>query len=216
MHIAIAGNIGSGKTTLAGLLARHLNFEVEYEVPTENPYIRDFYGEMPRWAFNMQVFFLTNRLQQTLDIQQSGNNTVQDRSIYEDAEIFVPNLVEMGSLDPRDYETYKSLYDAVIKLVEPPKLIIYLRASIATLVDHIAERGRDYEENLRIDYLRKLNDKYEDWYERYDLGKKIEVDVDQVKFLENPADMGVILNRVNAELFGLFKTEADNSLFQDA
>ena len=207
MHIAIAGNIGSGKTTLATLLARELKFNVEYEDPTTNPYLADFYKDMNRWAFHLQIYFLNSRLRQAISIQQSGTSVVQDRTIFEDAYIFAPNLEHMGCLSQRDYDCYKSLFDSVVGLVRPPDLIIYLRASISTLVDQIASRGRDYEDSIRLDYLRKLNERYEEWfayYQRSGIGRIIDVNVDELKFRENPEHLGVILNRVRAELFGLF------------
>lgn len=207
MHIAIAGNIGSGKTTLATLLARQLKFKVEYEDPTTNPYLSDFYKDMNRWGFHLQVYFLNSRLRQAIAIQQSGSSVVQDRTIFEDAYIFAPHLENMGSLSQRDYECYKSLFDSVVGLVRPPDLIIYLRASISTLVDQIASRGRDYEDSIRLDYLRKLNERYEEWFQYYQtskIGRIVDVNVDELKFHENPEHLGVILNRVRAELFGLF------------
>lgn len=207
MHIVIAGNIGSGKTTLASLLARHLNnFTAEYEDPTDNPYIYDFYSDMQRWAFNLQIYFLNQRLQSTIRIQQQKLNVVQDRTLYEDAEIFAPNLLTMGLLQQRDFDTYKALYDSVVQLVEPPDLLIYLRASISALVDQIAARGREYEDAIRIDYLKRLNERYESWFDRYDLSKKIEVNVDDLNFKDNPEHLGIILNRIQAELYGLFPT----------
>lgn len=203
MHIAIAGNIGSGKTTLAGLLAKHLNYEPMYEDPGDNPYIFDFYQDMQRWSFALQVYFLNARVKQSLAIRQTPN-VVQDRTIYEDAEIFAPNLLSMGLLTQRDYDTYRTLYDSVKQLIAPPDIVIYLRGSIATLVDQIAQRNREYEDSIRIDYLRKLNERYEEWYQRYDLGKKLDFDVDDLKFHQNPEDLGVIVNAIHAEIGGLF------------
>jgi hypothetical protein len=205
MHIAIAGNIGSGKTTLANLLARHLDFEAEYEDPTSNPYIYDFYQDMQRWAFNLQVYYLDARLRQTLAIQQNDRSVVQDRTIYEDAEIFAPNLLAMGLLAERDYETYRNLYHTVVDLIRPPDLVIYLRASIATLGGMIASRAREYEDSIRIDYLKNLNDLYEQWYQNYNRGNKLDFSVDELNFVEKQEDLGVIVNRVNAELYGLFQ-----------
>ncbi len=205
MHIAIAGNIGSGKTTLATLIAKQMGYEVEYEDPTNNPYISDFYNDMTRWAFNLQIYFLQSRMQQSMSIQQNGRNVIQDRTLYEDAEIFAPNLLAMGLMSQRDYDTYRALYDSVKHLVRPPDLVIYLRASISTLVDQIASRDREYEDNIRIDYLKKLTERYESWFSEYSLGKKLDVVVDNLNFRDNPEDLGVILNRLNAELFGLFK-----------
>lgn len=204
MHIAIAGNIGSGKTTLATLLARHLDFEAQYEDPSDNPYIQDFYTDMNRWAFNLQVFFLQSRVQQAVAIQQAGKPMVQDRTLYEDAEIFAPNLLTMGLMSQRDFDTYMALYNSVVHLVRPPDLVIYLRGSVATLVDQIASRGREYEENIRIDYLKKLNERYSDWFDRYSLGPKLVVDLEQLNFRDRPEDLGQIVERINADRFGLF------------
>lgn len=206
MHIAIAGNIGSGKTTLATQLAKHLGYEAEYEDPTNNPYISDFYNDMTRWSFSLQIYFLQSRLQQTVNIQKSGRNVVQDRTLYEDAEIFAPNLLAMGLLSQRDYDTYQQLYDSVKHLVKPPDVVIYLRAGISTLVDQIANRDREYEDNIRIDYLKKLNERYEQWFAEYNLGKKLDFNVDNLNFRDSKEDLGVILTRVNGELFGLFKS----------
>jgi deoxyadenosine/deoxycytidine kinase len=203
-HIAIAGNIGSGKTSLATLLAKHLNCNVEYEEPTNNPYIYDFYSDMQRWSFNMQIYFLNARLQQTIFIQKSQKNYVQDRTIYEDAEIFAPNLLAMGLMLQRDYDTYKGLFNNVIQLITPPTLVIYLRGSISVLVDQISERGREYEDSIRIDYLKKLNERYDHWFENYKLGKKLEINIDELHFRSNPEHMGIILQKVTGELFGLF------------
>lgn len=207
MLIAIAGNIGSGKTSLAALLARHLNFDAVYEDPSANPYIEDFYGDMQRWAFNLQIYYLDQRLRQTLEIQQSGRNVVLDRTWYEDAEIFAPNLLEMGLLSERDYETYTQLFETVNDLLEPPSLLIYLKASISTLVDHIAGRNRQYEDNIRIDYLKHLNGRYDAWFEEYDLGNKLEMNVDELNFQDEPEQLGEIVQRVRGELFGLFGGE---------
>ncbi len=205
MHLAIAGNIGSGKTTLAGLLARHLDFDVQYEDPSDNPYIQDFYSDMTRWAFYMQVYFLQSRLQQTVTIQQSKTRVIQDRTLYEDAEIFAPNLQALGLMSDRDYATYRALYDTVIHLVRPPDLVIYLKASISTLVEQIAQRNREYEDNIRIDYLKKLNERYDTWFANYSLGPKIEFDIDKLNVPDNPEDLGIILNAIKGELFGLFR-----------
>lgn len=204
VHIALAGNIGSGKTTLASLLAKHLGYRAEFEDPTDNVYITDFYTDMQRWAFNLQVNFLTRRLQQTVAIQRSGDNVIQDRTLYEDAEIFAPNLLTMGLMSQRDYDTYRQLYQTVVPLVQPPNLVLYLRASISTLVDQIAKRNREYEDSIRIDYLKRLNERYEAWFETYDLGPKLDVDVDDLNFRDNREDLGVILQKVSGELFGLF------------
>jgi deoxyadenosine/deoxycytidine kinase len=205
MHIAIAGNIGSGKTTLAGVLAKHLDFDAQYEDPGDNPYIQDFYSDMTRWSFNMQIFFLQSRIQQTITIQQGKTNVIQDRTLYEDAEIFAPNLQALGLMSDRDYANYRALYDTVIHLVRPPDLVIYLKASISTLVEQIAERNREYEDNIRIDYLKKLNDRYDDWFAGYTLGAKLECDLETLNVRANPEHLGTLLNRIKGELFGLFR-----------
>jgi len=204
MHIAIAGNIGSGKTTLANRLAKHLNWRAEYEDPSLNPYITDFYQDMQRWALNLQVFFLNARVRSVISIQASGENTVQDRTLYEDAEIFAPNLLDMKLLDERDYATYRDLYETVIALVQPPDLLIYLHGPIANLVDQIAARNREFEDSIRIDYLKRLNERYEQWYERYNRGPKLRFDISELNFKDNSEHLGVILQGVRGELFGLF------------
>ena len=205
MHIAVAGNIGSGKTTLTTKLSKYLGFEAQYEDADTNPYLFDFYSDMQRWSFNLQVYFLNARLRKIIEIQQSGKNVIQDRTIYEDAQIFAPNLHAMGLMAKRDYETYKSLFETTVELLTPPDLTIYLRASIPTLVDQIQRRGREYEDSIRLDYLRRLNERYEAWYESYSYGKKMEVLIDDLDFRDNPEHLGIIVNRVKAELFGLFK-----------
>lgn len=206
MHIAIAGNIGSGKTTLATQLSKYLGFEAHYEDADSNPYLFDFYQDMQRWSFNLQIYFLNTRFRKIIDLRKDGVNVVQDRTIYEDAQIFAPNLHAMGLMAKRDYESYKSLFDNLLDLIPPPDLIIYLRGSIPTLVDQIQRRGREYEDSIRLDYLRRLNERYEAWYESYNLGKKMEVVIDELNFGDNPEHLGIILNRVKAELFGLFGT----------
>ncbi|MCL4103761.1 UNVERIFIED_CONTAM: hypothetical protein GTU68_029078 [Idotea baltica] len=204
MHIAIAGNIGSGKTTLATQLSKYLGFEAHYEDADSNPYLFDFYQDMQRWSFNLQIYFLNTRFRKIIDLRKDGVNVVQDRTIYEDAQIFAPNLHAMGLMAKRDYESYKSLFENMLDLIPPPDLIIYLRGSIPTLVDQIQRRGREYEDSIRLDYLRRLNERYEAWYESYNLGKKMEVVIDELNFGDNPEHLGIILNRVKAELFGLF------------
>lgn len=206
MHIAIAGNIGSGKTTLATHLSKYLGFEPHYEDAENNPYLFDFYQDMQRWSFNLQIYFLNTRSKRILDFRKEGKNVVQDRSIYEDAQIFAPNLHAMGLMAKRDYETYRSLFENLHDLIPPPDLLIYLRGSIPTLVDQIQRRGREYEDSIRLDYLRRLNERYEAWYEGYTLGKKLEVVIDELNFRDNPEHLGIIINRVKAELFGLFGT----------
>lgn len=204
MHIAIAGNIGAGKTTLTGLLAKHFRWEPHYEDVVDNPYLDDFYHQMERWSFNLQIYFLNTRFSQVMQIRQSGKSTVQDRTIYEDSYIFAPNLHAMGLMANRDYENYKSLFDLMEGLVGPPDLLIYLRSSIPNLVKQIHKRGRDYENSISIDYLSRLNERYEAWIQSYDKGKLLIVDVDKTNFVDNPEDLGDIINRINAELNGLF------------
>lgn len=206
MHIAIAGNIGSGKTTLATQLSKYLGFETQYEDAEGNPYLFDFYQDMQRWSFNLQIYFLNARFKRILDLRAAGTNIVQDRTLYEDAQIFAPNLHAMGLMAKRDYETYRSLFENLMPLIPPPDLLIYLRGSIPTLVDQIQRRGREYEDSIRLDYLRRLNERYEAWYESYNLGKKLEVVIDELNFRDNPEHLGIIINRVKAELFGLFGT----------
>lgn len=205
MYIAVAGNIGSGKTTLTTLLSKHIGFEPQYEDPGSNPYLLDFYSDMQRWSFNLQVYFLNSRLRNLAAIQKAQKNVIQDRTIYEDARIFAPNLHSMGLLSKRDYENYISLFETISDLIQPPDLLIYLRGSIPALVDQIQQRGREYEDSIRLDYLRRLNERYEAWFEGYTIGKKIEVTIDDLNFKEKPEDLGVIVNRVKGELFGLFK-----------
>lgn len=204
MHIAIGGNIGSGKTTLTGLLAKHYNFTAHYETVDENPYINDFYDEMSRWAFNLQVYFLHNRFSQVAEIHRNGSKVIQDRTIYEDAYIFATNLHDMGLMSSRDYDNYMSLFTLMISFVKPPDLLIYLRASIPTLVKQIQKRGRAYESGIRLDYLQRLNERYEAWIENYTLGPKLIIDVDNNDFLENPEALRRIIDKVEAQINGLF------------
>ncbi len=204
MHIAIAGNIGSGKTTLTGLLARHFGWEPHYEDVDTNPYLNSFYEEMQRWSFNLQIYFLNSRFRQVVDIRNSGKTVIQDRTIYEDAHIFAPNLHLMNLMSTRDYENYRSLFDLMSTFIQPPDLLIYLRASVPTLVNQIQKRGREYENAIRLDYLKNLNEMYEEWIEGYKHGKLLIIDVDNVKFSEKPEDLGYVIDRINAELHGLF------------
>jgi deoxyadenosine/deoxycytidine kinase len=204
MHIAIAGNIGSGKTTLAGLLAKHYGWEAHYEDVDDNPYLNDFYEDMQRWSFNLQIYFLNTRFNQILQIKKSGKTVVQDRTIYEDAYIFAPNLHSMGLMSTRDFENYFTLFNLIGSLISPPDVIIYLRASIPTLVKQIQQRGRKYESSIRLDYLKKLNDRYESWGTAYNLGKIITIDVDNHNFPENPEHLSVVIDKINAQLHGLF------------
>lgn len=204
MHVAIAGNIGAGKTTLTKLLAKHYKWEPHYESVEENPYLDDFYGEMERWSFNLQVYFLNSRFRQILKIRESGKNIIQDRTIYEDARIFAPNLHAMGLMPNRDYNNYSSLFELMERLVSPPDLLIYLRASIPTLVEQIHKRGRDYENSISIDYLSRLNERYEAWITKYNKGKLLIVEVDKLNFVDKPEDLGTVIDKIDAQIHGLF------------
>lgn len=204
MHIAVAGNIGSGKTTLTRLLAKHYRWEAHYEDVDDNPYLNDFYSEMQRWSFNLQIYFLQSRFKQILEFRKLGKTVIQDRTIYEDAHIFAPNLHAMGLMSTRDFENYFSLYELMNSLVQPPDLLIYLRASVPTLVNQIQKRGREYEASIRLDYLKRLNERYEAWISRYNLGKLLIVEVDNLNFPERNEDLSSIITRIDAELHGLF------------
>lgn len=204
MHVAIAGNIGAGKTTLTKLLAKHYKWDPHYESVEENPYLDDFYSEMERWSFNLQVYFLNSRFRQILKIRESGKNIIQDRTIYEDARIFAPNLHAMGLMPNRDYRNYESLFELMERLVSPPDLLIYLRASIPTLVGQIHKRGRDYENSISIDYLSRLNERYEAWISKYKKGNLLIVEVDDLNFVDNPEDLGIIIGKIDAQIHGLF------------
>jgi deoxyadenosine/deoxycytidine kinase len=205
MHIAIAGNIGSGKTTLTSLLSKHYKWEPHYEDVDDNPYLNDFYQDMQRWSFNLQIYFLNSRFNQILDIRKTGRDVIQDRTIYEDAFIFAPNLHSMGLMTTRDFENYFTLFSLISSLIEPPDLLIYLRASIPTLVNQIQKRGRKYENSIRLDYLKRLNERYEAWVESYNLGRLLIVDADNYNFPDNPEDLSTVIDKINAELHGLFK-----------
>jgi len=207
MHVAVAGNIGSGKTTLTKLLAKHYKWMPHFEDVDDNPYINDFYNEMQRWSFNLQVYFLNTRFNQIQDIRKSGKNVIQDRTIYEDGYIFAPNLHTMGLMTTRDFENYFALFKSMEEHIPAPDLLIYLRASVPTLVNQIQKRGRDYEDSIRLDYLRKLNERYEAWISTYDLGKMITVDVDENNFSEKKEDLGVIISRIDVIIHGLFDSE---------
>ncbi len=204
MHIAVAGNIGSGKTTLTSLLAKHYNWDPHYEDVDENPYLNDFYNEMQRWSFNLQIYFLNSRFSQVQQIRESGKDVIQDRTIYEDAYIFAPNLHAMGLMTTRDFENYFSLFNLMDSFVAPPDLLIYLRASVPTLVSQIQQRGREYEEAIRLDYLKRLNERYEAWISTYDRGNLLIVDVDNNNFKEDQEDLGLIIHKIDTELNGLF------------
>ena len=205
MHVAIAGNIGAGKTTLTKLLSKHFGWEAQYEDVLENPYLEDFYNKMERWSFNLQIYFLNSRFRQILELRKTGKDMIQDRTIYEDAHIFAPNLHAMGLMANRDYENYRSLFDLMEGVVEGPDLLIYLRSSIPNLVSQIHKRGRDYENSISIDYLSRLNERYEAWVHGYDKGNLLIIDVDNINFVDNPEDLGNIITRVDGELNGLFK-----------
>lgn len=204
MHIAIAGNIGSGKTTLCGLLAKHFGWDPHYEDVETNPYLPSFYEDMQRWSFNLQIYFLNSRFRQVIDIRNSGKTVVQDRTIYEDAYIFAPNLHTMNLMSSRDFQNYSSLFELMSQFVKPPDLLIYLRASVPTLVNQIQKRGRDYENSIRLDYLKSLNDRYEAWISGYNHGKLLIVEVDNLNIPEKPEDLAVVIDKINAEIHGLF------------
>jgi len=204
MHVAIAGNIGAGKTTLTKLLAKNYKWSPHFESVEENPYLDDFYSEMERWSFNLQVYFLNSRFRQILEIHESGKNIIQDRTIYEDAHIFAPNLHAMGLMTNRDFSNYSSLFELMENLVSPPDLLIYLRANIQTLVGQIHKRGRDYENTISIDYLSRLNERYEAWISTYTKGKLLIIDVDNLDIVDNPEDLGSIIDRIDAQIHGLF------------
>lgn len=203
-HIAIAGNIGAGKTTLCALLGKHFGWEVNFESTEDNPYLSDFYHDMQRWSFNLQVYFLNSRYRQILDIQQGDVTVIQDRTIYEDAHIFAPNLHDMGLMAARDFENYYTLFKTMTSQIRPPDLLIYLRSSIPTLVDHIQRRGRDYEGSISLDYLRRLNDRYEHWIGNYKEGKLLVLENDQLDFENNKEGLGEVINKIQSELYGLF------------
>jgi len=204
MHVAVAGNIGAGKTTLTKLLAKHYKWEPQLEDVVDNPYLDDFYNQMERWSFNLQVYFLNSRFRQVNQIRESGKDIIQDRTIYEDAHIFAPNLHAMGLMTNRDFENYRSLFDLMESFVQGPDLLIYLRSSIPNLVNQIHKRGRDYENTISIDYLSRLNERYEAWITGYDKGNLLIIDVDNMDFVANPEDLGTIINKIEAEIHGLF------------
>ncbi len=204
MHIAIAGNIGSGKTTLAKLLSKHYGWEAHFEDLESNPYLNNFYEDMQRWSFNLQIYFLNSRFRQIIDIRKTGQAVIQDRTIYEDAYIFAPNLHAMGLMTTRDFENYSSLFELISTFIKPPDLLIYLKASVPTLVKQIQKRGREYENTIRLDYLKKLNERYESWINKYELGSKLIVNVDENNFSEYPTDLGKVIQKIDAEIHGLF------------
>jgi len=204
MHIAIAGNIGSGKTTLARLLSKHFGWEAHYEDVDTNPYLNSFYEDMQRWSFNLQVYFLNSRFRQIIQIRQGGKAVIQDRTIYEDAYIFAPNLHAMNLMSSRDFENYSSLFELMSTFIQPPDLLIYLRSTVPNLVNQIQKRGREYEESIRLDYLKLLNERYEGWITKYKLGSLLIIDVDNIDFEGKAEDLGVIIEKINAEIHGLF------------
>ncbi|APD07841.1 deoxyadenosine/deoxycytidine kinase [Flavobacteriaceae bacterium UJ101] len=204
MHVAVAGNIGAGKTTLTKLLAKHYKWEPHFEDVETNPYLNDFYDDMSRWSFNLQVYFLNSRFSQIKSIRESGKKIIQDRTIYEDSHIFAPNLYEMGLMSERDFSNYKSLFELMESFVEAPDLLIYLRGSISTLVSQIHKRGRDYENSISIDYLSRLNDRYEEWIKGYNKGKLLIIDIDNLDFVDKKEDLGLVVDKIEAEIHGLF------------
>lgn len=206
MHIAIAGNIGSGKTTLTKMLAAHYGWTPKFESVDYNPYLADFYEDMERWSFNLQIYFLNKRFKDVVDISRSNEIIIQDRTIYEDARIFAPNLHGMGLMTSRDFENYSDLFDLMMSLVNPPDLMIYLRSSIPNIVSQIQKRGREYEKSIRIDYLTGLNQRYEDWIKDYK-GRLLILDVDRIKFGNRPEDFREVCDKIDAELYGLFPQE---------
>jgi deoxyadenosine/deoxycytidine kinase len=203
-HIAVAGNIGAGKTTLTELLSKHYKWIPHFEDVDHNPYLMDFYEDMPRWSFNLQIYFLNSRLQQLVEIQKGTETVIQDRTIYEDANIFAPNLHEMGLMSKRDFNNYYLFFQTLKGMIQPPDLLIYLKASVPTLVGQIQKRGREYEENIRLDYLKRLNEYYNKWIENYKEGSLLVIDVDKNKFPENEEHLGEIIRKVDSELYGLF------------
>lgn len=203
-HIAVAGNIGAGKTTLTALLAKQFKWTPHFEDVDHNPYLVDFYEDMTRWSFNLQVYFLNNRLQQLNEIRAGKKTVIQDRTIYEDAFIFAPNLYEMGLMTNRDFENYSSLFATLQKMVSPPDLMIYLKASIPKLVDQIQKRGREYEENIRLDYLKRLNNFYNRWIDNYKDGPLLVIDIDNNNFAEKEEDLAIVVQQIHAQLHGLF------------
>ena len=204
MHIAIVGNIGAGKTTLAQKLAQHFKWDLFLEAVDNNPYLKDFYDDMSRWAFHLQIYFLNSRFQQVQKINNINRPIIQDRTIYEDAYIFARNLYQSGLMTQRDYDNYYSIFQSIIGMIKPPDLMIYLKADLPKLIGQIEKRGRDYEDNIRLDYLRHLNEHYESWMKSYDLGKLLVIDVNKLDFVANPEDLGFIINKIQVELFGLF------------
>ncbi|MCI7037890.1 MAG: deoxynucleoside kinase [Bacteroidales bacterium] len=203
MHIAVAGNIGSGKTTLTRLLAKRYGWTPRFEPVDNNPYLADFYEDMRRWAFNLQIFFLNKRFKEVIEISKSEDTIIQDRTIFEDARIFAPNLHSQGYMSDRDFENYTDLFDLMMSLVKLPDLMIYIRSSIPNLISQIEKRGRDYEQSIRIDYLTGLNNRYEEWIKTYK-GRLIIIDGDTCKFGEDKKALQHVTDMIDSELFGLF------------
>ena len=204
MHIAVAGNIGSGKTTLTNMLSKHYGWETHFEDVDHNPYLNDFYHDMQRWSFNLQIYYLNSRFTQVQEIKKTDQTVIQDRTMYEDAFIFAPNHHSMGLMTTRDFENYFSLFNLMDSFVSAPDLLIYLRASVPTLVNQIQQRGRDYEESIRLDYLKRLNERYEAWISTYDKGKLLIIDIDNNRFPDSQEDLGKIIHSIDAEIHGLF------------
>lgn len=204
MQISVAGNIGSGKTTLTSLLAKHYGWEAHFEDTEDNPYLNDFYEDMQRWSFNLQIYFLQNRFNKIMEFREGGKDVIMDRTIYEDAYIFAPNLHAMNLMSKRDFDNYIKLFDLMNSLVKAPDLLIYLRSSVPNLVNNIQKRGREYETSIRLDYLNRLNERYEAWISEYHEGKLLIIDVDANHFNDNPEDLGVVINKIDAEINGLF------------
>ena len=204
MHVAIAGNIGSGKTTLTTLLSKHYGWEPQYEDVDDNPYLNDFYKDMQRWSFNLQIYFLNSRFGQVQEIHKGDKNVIQDRTMYEDAHIFAPNLHAMGLMSTRDFENYQSLFNLMNNFIPAPNLMIYLRSSVSNLVDQIQKRGRDYENSIRIDYLSRLNERYEAWISSYNQGQLLIIDVDGLDFQENKEDLNCIIEKIDIKIKDIF------------
>lgn len=203
-HIAVAGNIGAGKTTLTELLAKQYKWIPHFEDVEHNPYLNDFYDDMPRWSFQLQIYFLNSRLNQLIEIRNGTETVIQDRTIYEDAYIFAPNLHEMGLMSKRDFDNYAKFFATLKTMVQPPDLLIYLQASVPTLVGQIQNRGREYEENIRLDYLKRLNEYYNRWIEGYKEGPLLIINVDNNRFNQSEEDLGQIISKIDAQLYGLF------------
>ena len=204
MHIAIAGNIGSGKSTLTKLLARHYGWEARFEAVDHNPYLEDYYRDIYRWSFNLEVYFLKERFRDLLDIAKADHTIIQDRTIYEGVYVFMANNKAMGHLSDRDYDTYMQLFRLMMPMVSPPDLLIYLRCSVPHLVAQIQKRGRDYEQTMNLEYLTGLNDRYERWIAGYQ-GRLLAIDADRLDFENNPEDFASVTDKIDAELYGLFK-----------